>query len=1065
MKTEAAKKLICGASSSVPWPRKLYDADNFWENSKGLHYAYLIYRTLRGDYKHSFKPDAVFYVGKSPVAYLVKVNSDKIPETDLQKWQCFLWNQSVVPMLILRFKRQVRVYTAYTPPQGGDGQYRITDILENVAEALELDQLLTLIEAGVIYEIAPDAFKRSQAVDRYLLNNLNAAALRLAETQKGGAGEQENLVFVHRFLTRILFVCYLIERGMIKGEHFDDEAINELRPKKDENDGFFLRHLFRDLPTYAKRRDALCRIFAHVKDRFNGSLFPAGGVKSEKDKYNENFIEILNSFLQGHNLSEGQLMLGFWAYDFSIIPIETISAVYESFLGEQGKIRELPVNEDTKRTSGAYYTPLHLTELAVDIVLENNKKPIHELTVLDPACGSGVFLVSLFGRMAESLRRERNYTQDCKKIDWARNLRGRLKNLYGIDINPTACHITCFSLYLALLDQLTPMDVEYLRKYDENNKSLSPLLVNEKDSYNTILTGNLFDPKLPLEKKDFDIVIGNPPWVSEKQKDEYFLAWRKNNPNVLGPDTQIAHGFMWKASEYLTDSGISCMLLPASVLFNDHTNQFQGKWFESVTVEKVVNFSDLRFILFENAVHPCVAIRFLPKRPNQKNVIRYESPKVDIRSQQGGAVYVFEEDITSLCLSDILKAAGNKKTPTIWKSHYWGSWRDQRLLTRLNDLPKLKNIIEQPNSKLIIGRGGEPYKKNDQEKKVKQHDPWWDNKLQYIDSLKDMELVVDPNVFTEIPDKFKKLRRSPDKDLFIKPKVLISRGVSNIKIVYCSEQVYFPDSIQSIASTCNDRALLAFLCAVLNSDIVQYYLFHTSTRWAIERDVIYLHEIKNIPFFLPEESATPHKTKEIIDEISNVIEDYKNESWFGRSATAAHIRRVVLEPLVRKYYGIDKYEAMLIDDTCDLAMKSFHPKQSTLDIPTLKNPEERDAIIYAQALCEMLNSFGQGSCFKVNAEVILGQPYSVVKVTLTDKIRKSVPVVKANNKLVMAFDRMRSLLEQEGGRFVFCKNLKVFDRNELYLLMPMRMRFWSRTAALNDADEITRAVLDSRSSR
>ena len=53
----------------TPWSRHIYhDADSYWQESKGLHHAYIIYRTLRGDYKHIFQPDAVFYVGRSPAA-------------------------------------------------------------------------------------------------------------------------------------------------------------------------------------------------------------------------------------------------------------------------------------------------------------------------------------------------------------------------------------------------------------------------------------------------------------------------------------------------------------------------------------------------------------------------------------------------------------------------------------------------------------------------------------------------------------------------------------------------------------------------------------------------------------------------------------------------------------------------------------------------------------------------------------------------------------------------------------------------------------------------------------
>jgi hypothetical protein len=210
--------------------------------------------------------------------------------------------------------------------------------------------------------------------------------------------------------------------------------LKKLKPANHPEGGYFLSHLFNDLYSISKKRNVLCRIFGYVKRVFNGSLFP-DSITSESSRYSDGFIQIINNFLNGEEIRTGQRVLGFWAYDFSVIPIETISAIWESFLGEQGKLREAHGDGDSKRATGAYYTPLHLAELTVDIALEDiekkTSKPIHELKILDPACGSGVFLVSLFCRIAESFYRE---TKNTKGIDWARKLKPKLKQLYGIHV-------------------------------------------------------------------------------------------------------------------------------------------------------------------------------------------------------------------------------------------------------------------------------------------------------------------------------------------------------------------------------------------------------------------------------------------------------------------------------------------------------------------------------------------------------------------------------------------------------------------------------------------------------
>ncbi len=1058
------KSRITETSAVTPWSRKLYrKPDEFWKDSEGLHHWYTVYRTLAGEHD-DFKPDAVFYVGKSPSAYLIETKD--ISEEDVRRWQRFLWNQTIVPMLVVKSTTKIRVYTAYTKPQKPGSQQEIVSIFGDTADILELEKLWTAIEAGTIYEARPDSFQRQNAVDSFLLANLNAAANQMAETQTDN-NKQENLKFAHTFLTRLLFVCNLIERGMIKGSHFDDEKLQKLRPKSKKDEGYFIRHLFKGLST-SQKRDALCRIFARVKDRFNGSLFPET-ITKEKERYNEDFIRILNTFLNGNDLGENQLTLDFWAYDFSVIPIETISAVYESFIGEQGRIKESLGEIGSRRSSGAYYTPLHLAELTVDMALENIEKPIHKLKVFDPACGSGVFLVSLFGRMADSLRRTENYTGKNRNIRWARKVLPLLSKLYGIDISQTACHITCFSLYLALLEQLTPMDVEYLRTYSKNKKALPPLLANVSDGYKTIHRGNLFDPKLSLKEKDFDLVIGNPPWVSRRnQKDKKFLNWQKEDPSVLGPDKQIAHGFMWKAPEYLSDSGIGCLLLPTAVLLNDHTNKFQEKWFESVTVERVINFSDLRFVLFAGADHPCVGIRFRPSTPDSSLNIRYESPKTDIRSQQGGPVYIREEDIANLRLKAILDAASNGKAPLVWKSHYWGSWRDRRLLSRLMDLPKLCDLAGKigENKRWIKGQGMQP-------SGCDSNPVWWKPSTLYLDSNTKFDLAIcqrDLLTVEEAGIPIDTVHRPRPKRLFIGPKVLLSKG--SRKAIFYSGDLLFKDAFTAIVGNASDNRLLCFLAAVLGSDLIYYFLFHTNSNLGIYRPQIYPKEFLSIPFFMPEDTTNPKVAQGIISVVAEKIRRFekriKTASWFGeeqrRKDEAERIRRDI-EPVIREYYNIDKYEAMLIEDTLQLATKSFHPRQSTANVPTLKQPRDPDCKIYAQTLCEMLNNFGRGSQFKVKGEIIKGRPYSIVHIAMTDRVCRTIPVSTADDKLANIFNRMKTLLQQEQGRFVFCKNLKVFDGNSLYILKPMQMRFWSRTAALNDADEIASAILDSKGPR
>jgi DNA-binding protein H-NS len=225
-----------------------------------------------------------------------------------------------------------------------------------------------------------------------------------------------------------------------------------------------------------------------------------------------------------------------------------------------------------------------------------------------------------------------------------------------------------------------------------------------------------------------------------------------------------------------------------------------------------------------------------------------------------------------------------------------------------------------------------------------------------------------------------------------------------------------------------------------------------------------------MPFFLPKDAPDPRKAQNIVDEAAQKIkafeQELKKEKWLEgqREDEAKKVRRG-LEQSIQDYYDIDEYEAMLIKDTLDLSIKSSTPGETTKDIPTLKNVSSEKCEIYTKTLCEMLNHFGEGSPFKVAGEVFRGTPYSVVQVSLAQKTGTTVKVSNASDKLKDIFKRMESLLKRKEGVFVFCQNLKVFDGDNLYILKPMQMRFWSRTAALNDADEIAGAIINAKGRR
>ena len=126
-------------------------------------------------------------------------------------------------------------------------------------------------------------------------------------------------------------------------------------------------------------------------------------------------------------------------YSFDTIPLEFISSVYEQF-----------VSEDADRHK-AYYTPAHLVDFVLDEGLPWDDRQWN-LKILDPACGSGIFLVKAFQRLVHRWRKA-NHGKAPRVSDLKPILEN---NLFGVDINHDAVRVASFSLYLAMCDAIDP---------------------------------------------------------------------------------------------------------------------------------------------------------------------------------------------------------------------------------------------------------------------------------------------------------------------------------------------------------------------------------------------------------------------------------------------------------------------------------------------------------------------------------------------------------------------------------------------------------------------------------
>ncbi len=988
-----------------------------------------------------------------PTVYLKEVPS--ISDDDARQWHRILWNHGVAPILVVADPHKVHVYSAWATPAGPDDKpgdhKRLADILDRASDALELQQLVRSIETGHFYskEAHGDCFDRAKAVDGQLLSALEAVRKQLTTGARALPGEDADAL-----LTRTIFVCYLIAREVICGAHYPDSPTLS---KIDGEDG--LRTLIGNSP-WQEARGTLFDLFERLST-FNGSLFDTD-MSLERERIRKRDMAALQAFLKGDNPGTGQLALGFSPYNFSIIPVETISAIYEKFI-EAG-------DQKRRRQTGAYYTPTHLVELVVDQAIEGWDSLLDK-KALDVATGSGIFLVSLFNRMAEQWRREH---PGARNSVLAKGLTDILsERLCGVDVSPTACRIATFSLYLALLDQLDPRDIQ---KLQSTGWKLPPLLrlsgsPGEPSGGRTIVQGNFFDPELPVQKGAFDLVVGNPPWVSrgEAKYDSHFAPWCHGHKELPIPEKQMAHGFMWRAPEHLAPGGRGCLVLPAAVLLNGTSNEFQSKWFRRFAVEKVTQLSDLSFVLFVGSDRPAVVVRFKNEPPVLDEArILYVAPKADPQSLRGGPPRVFDQDFWHVRQSEVILQAAAERAPLVWKERLWGTPRDLRFLDRLMDLPPLDDLAgaEGSGKPWLRGVGFKPLPTKRRRAPVKGeilYDAWWPKKRLFLEATTDFSLVVVPGDSMPVGDRFRRLIKNPTELLFSPPMVLFNRGFT--KVAFCNFPVLFRHWLHSIAGRPKYEQILRFLAATLASDLATYFLFNTAASWGTERDQAHVFEVLRMPFPLPGQTANPARATEIVAEVSTKLTELEAAvvSGAGLRTQLVDKARSELWPLIREYYDIDDWEQVLIEDTLGVSEKSSTPGGPGADIPALRAPERVEQEQYADLLCQVLNTWGAKSGYTVNRSVVAPRGGSVGVITLTkDRAPQEPKWSGGSQELNEALVNTAKLLPQRQAGIEMVRGMKVFDKNELHIVKPLMLRFWTRTAALNDADEIACAILQAR---
>ena len=329
----------------------------------------------------------------------------------------------------------------------------------------------------------------------------------------------------------------------------------------------------------------LFSIFREADEKYNSGLFDFKKDKISKTLSVDN--KVLKTIITELYYPESP-------YEFSVLSVEILGSAYEQFLGKQIKVDKahrahIEEKPEVRKAGGVYYTPQYVVEYIVKntvgkLVENKTPKEISKLKIVDPACGSGSFLIGAYQYLLDW---HKNYYSDNGKISkgnkgnpltpegnltTAEKKRILLNNIFGVDIDVNAVEVTKLSLLLKCMEGETQASIANQMKLF-NERVLPTLDSNIKDG-NSLVDTDFYGGVLDFgeEKKvkpfswekgfpevftndGFDIVIGNPPYgasftapetnyllkkykLQDYQLDSYFLFIEKSL-NILQPKGSV----------------------------------------------------------------------------------------------------------------------------------------------------------------------------------------------------------------------------------------------------------------------------------------------------------------------------------------------------------------------------------------------------------------------------------------------------------------------------------------------------------------------------------------------
>ena len=742
--------------------------------------------------------------------------------------------------------------------------------------------------------------KGTESVDIDFLNSLDNLRTKLASSisKLNGISERDLNFAVQHIIDRIIFLRVAEDRGV---ENYGD---------------------LREACSGENYYQNIVEIFKKSDGKYNSGIFDFSKDKiTDKIKVDNKVIkEIINDLYYPKS-----------PYEFSVISVEIIGNAYEQFLGKtitiganhaksgQTPRAKIELKPEVRKAGGVYYTP----EYIVDYIVENtvgekikNKKPdeIAKIKIVDPACGSGSFLLGAYKYLLNYHReyyskqgkkkflgsKEDAITEDGELALWVKK-QILINNIFGVDIDSNAVEVTKLSLLLKCMEGETPASImnnqslfneRALPSLDENIKCGNSLIGNDfysgGDSLNidieTQYKINCFDwerefPSI-FKSGGFDIVIGNPPYGAELMDIERNYLERKYNLS----NTNTAALFIGLSKHLLKDKGVNGFIIPKSFIYASNWESSReliiddlqelvdcGKVWKEVKLEQVI-------IMFCNNFETDT---YKASERNENNIITVG--KIDKKTFREFGFY--------------LNAVSNEELNIAYKMRKSEIYLNDFIINRRGGGYQKLSTEEIPKNKyykVIGGKNISRYYFPDNSKKYILQKDVIDNKA----TIEANSILVQNIIsYTDIP----------------KPSIII-RGIPS-DLINRNEYIIL-DTINQLSNKSNFS--IYYILAILNSKLISWYTY----RFIYGKAIMTMHFdsviTAKIPMPLLDMQRKEHDkivilVKNII-ELNNKLTNEKNPNYINLIQRQIYNIDDMIEKLIYSIYELSDNEIRIIEN-------------------------------------------------------------------------------------------------------------------------------------------------------